>query len=172
MPTKSQMRNEVAFRRPVVTEAVKVQTFFKRNLADNFAYFPQEAHQHYSKPWETEILARRLAQQQDLLICAWDDDNIVGMVSGTSAEGGIGTIIWLTVDRKWQNQKIGAKLLEQAKSHYHAIGAHKLKLTVHDKKAVSFYEREGMIIEALHPQHWWKLDFWEMAYFLRQPSSS
>jgi GNAT superfamily N-acetyltransferase len=162
--------NIIDYRRPVDTDVGMLQAFFHKNMIDNFSYFPKEAHANYSKPWETESLTRRINEQKDLLLCAFDKEKIVGMVSGTAPEGGVATIIWLTVDPAWQNQKIGARLLERAKTHYRSIGAHKLKLTVHDKKAVAFYQREGMLIEALHPRHWWQLDFWQMVCFLDDSS--
>ncbi len=91
---------------------------------------------------------------------------MAGLVSGTAPEGGVATIIWLTVDPEFQNNKIGSQLLTRAKQYYQELGAHKLKLTVQDKRAASFYEREGLIVECMHQNHWWNLDFWAMACFL------
>ena len=87
-------------------------------------------------------------------------------MSGTAPEGGVATIIWLMVDPEFQNNKIGSALLTHAKNYYQSLGAHKLKLTVQDKRAASFYEREGLHVECMHQNHWWNLDFWAMACFL------
>lgn len=110
----------------------------------------------------------RIRANNDLLLCAWVKNKLAGLVSGTAPEGGVGTIIWLMVDPEFQNNKIGSHLLHYAKEHYQHLGAHKLKLTVHDKRAASFYEREGLTVECLHQNHWWNLDFWEMVCFLSE----
>jgi ribosomal protein S18 acetylase RimI-like enzyme len=135
-------------------------------LTDNFSYFPPAAHQSYSSSWTSEQIRVRISLNNDLLICAWENEQIAGMVSGTKSEGGVGTIIWLTISPSFQSRGIGSKLLDKAREFYRQEGAHKIKLTVHDSRALKFYQREGFIKESLHVKHWWKIDFHEVCCFL------
>lgn len=166
MHTKIPLNEKIIIRLPDIEDAQVLESFFFKSIKNNFTYFPHEARTHYSKSWYKETLLLRIETRKDLLYCAWLDDTIIGFVSGTIPEGGIGTIIWLTVDSSYQNKKIGSTLLTYAKEYYRNQNAHKIKLTVHDKRAMNFYLREDFIMEAFHQRHWWQLDFWEMVYFL------
>lgn len=163
---KNQDIDSITIHPPEFQHIEQLEHFFLTSMQDNFSYFPEEAHDFYSKPWLGEPLKMRLEQNKGLLLCAWMNGQIIGLVSGTLPEGGVGTIIWLMVDKNYQNQKIGAKLLCEAKHYYQNCAAHKIKLTVHDEKAMKFYLREGFQQEALHKKHWWKMDFYAMMYFL------
>lgn len=158
--------NEISYQRPDIADVEKLCLFFKKSLTDNFAYFPKEACHYYEKSWEKEQITKRLTEQKELLFCAWVNNQIAGMVFGPMPEGGVGTVVWLMVDPAFQNRKIGATLLKMAKEYYRALNAHKLKLTVHNSRAVSFYQREGLVIEGEHINHWWGLNFWTMVCFL------
>lgn len=166
MSTNNQQREKITYLPPSIHQASSLKAFFLHTLNENFPYFPDLAQRHYSKAWQDVELARRIEAANDLLICAWSNDSIVGLVSGTAPEGGVGTIIWLAVAKSHQNRQIGAQLLSLAIEHYRQAGAHKIKLTVHDQKAVDFYVREKLVVEALHHNHWWNLNFWSMAYFI------
>lgn len=131
--------------------------FFAHALQENFNYFPKAAQDFYlAINWQT---------QRGLLTCAWQAEKIIGFVLGTLPEGGVGTIIWLIVDKQFQSKGIGKLLLDQAKTYYRNLGAHKIKLTVQSEKAIQFYLREGFEKEALHKKHWWQMDFWSMVFY-------
>lgn len=166
MSTNIQEHEKITYRPPNVHQVDTLRTFFLHTLNENFSYFPNAAQLHYSKAWQSVELTRRIEAANDLLLCAWSNDSIAGLISGTAPEGGVGTIVWLTVEKNHQNRRIGAQLLSMAKEHYRQTGAHKIKLTVHDQKAVDFYIREKLVVEALHHNHWWNLNFWSMAYFI------
>ncbi len=157
----------ITYHSPKPNHAHLLEIFFQESLQLNFSYLPKEAHFHFQAPWKIDKLIPRLENPSGLLICAWENDQIIGLVYGTGPEGGVGTIIWLMVHPDYQNQHIGKELLSQAKSHYKNQNAHKIKLTVHDERAMKFYERENFIKEALHKKHWWELDFWALSYFIR-----
>jgi ribosomal protein S18 acetylase RimI-like enzyme len=163
--------NDILYVTPDIADIAQLEKFFQRSLTENFSYFPLKAHEYYSRPWQPTALKQRIETQQGLLLTARIQNEIVGLVSGTPAEGGVGTIIWLMVAPHHQNKRIGAALLSEAKKYYRIHQAHKIKLTVHDEKAVNFYLREGFIREAEHHNHWWGMNFSAMAFFTEPKAS-
>jgi len=154
--------SEIICRRPKRDEAEAVCTLIKQILVTSFPSFPQEAVKNYLKPWTPDIVMSRLEHDHDVLIAAIIGDEIVGLVSGTAPEGGVGTIIWLLVDARWRGHKVGRALYEAACHAYRELGAHKMKLTAPSEEAKRFYESCGMRVEGYHPKHWFKIAFFSL----------
>lgn len=157
---------DISLKAPEFHQVSELEQFFHKSMNESFSYFPREALEYYSLQWTPTQLTKRLENQSGLILCAWQNTQIVGLIAGSPIEGGVGTIIWLMVDPKYQNNKIGSQLLTKTKEYYKNVGAHKIKLTVHDEKAIKFYLREGFYQEALHKHHWWKMDFCSMCVYL------
>lgn len=121
---------------------------------------PSDAIQYYVNQWTAERL-RGLADSW-VFLTAKQQSKIHGVVLGTPVEGGVATIIWVLVDQQLQNKGIGSLLFREACRVYEKKGAHKVKLTVPDEQTVNFYLKQGMILEGVHKNHWWKSDFWAM----------
>jgi GNAT superfamily N-acetyltransferase len=136
-----------------------------RRLIDTTINLPSKAKDSYKKQWNSDAIKKQFGNS--LFLIALDESNsIVGLILGTPSEGGVGTIIWVLVDKNQQHHGLGTKMFEQAKEWYIQKGAHKIKLTVPDKSTVSFYLKQGMIIEGEHPNHWWNNNFWSMGLIL------
>jgi len=118
--------------------------------------FPEEAFRHFHRSEED------LRRHRGLLLAAREDGAIAGLLVGTAPEGGVATIVWVLVDPKRQRRHIGSKLMDEACRRYTEMSAHKVKLTVPDEQTVKFYEKQGLVVEGRHPNHWWKMDFWAM----------
>lgn len=122
---------------------------------------PEEAKNSYISQWDEEKI--RFQLNKWLFLYAQDEDSSpAGVLLGTPIEGGVGTIIWVLVDKNMQNKKIGTQLFKKASSWYKNKGAHKLKLTVPERNTVDFYIKQGMIVEGEHANHWWNHKFWSM----------
>ncbi len=121
---------------------------------------PSEAINYFSDQWTEERILINIDNW--LFLIAKENDKINGVLLGTPLEGGVGTIIWLLVDKQNQNKGIGGLLFKEACSQYKKKGAHKVKLTVPDFEIVSFYIKQGMLLEGTHKNHWWGADFWAM----------
>ncbi len=161
--------NSVACRRPVATEAKALCAFVRQAIAAGFPMFTAEAVESYLKPWTPDDVAARLQHGRDILIAALAGDEIVGVISGTAPEGGVGTVIWLLVDARWRGRNVGRALYDAACLAYCRLGAHKMKLTAPSESAKRFYERCGMHVEGFHPDHWYKLDFYSLGVLLDPP---
>lgn len=135
-----------------------------KKLIQETVDLPQVAKDQFIGQWTEE----RLLQSIDswIFLVEKDESRITGLILGTPHEGGVGTIIWVLVDPKFQGKKIGSTLFNEACQVYKQKGAHKIKLTVPDHKTVQFYEKQGMTLEGEHPNHWWNQDFWAMGYLL------
>jgi ribosomal protein S18 acetylase RimI-like enzyme len=134
----------------------------RRILTTSFPTFPPEAVKDYLKPWTPDNVISRLERGHDILIAAYTGDEIVGLVSGTPPEAGVGTIVWLLVDGPWRGRKAGQAIYEAACHAYRDLGAHKVKLTAPSERAKRFYEGCGMRVEGFHANHWYKMDFFSL----------
>lgn len=156
----------ISYRRPLVADIEPTQNLFHSILETSFPMLPLVAITSYSQAWSTARLSQRITAQNDLLCLAWDNDTPVGLVSGTPPEGGIGTIIWLLVDKSYRSHHIGTSLLNQACDYYRKLGCHKIKLTAPSQEAKNFYVGKGMIEEGFHKRHWYECDFWALGMYL------
>ncbi|SRR5258706_4583825 len=158
--------NEIVCRRPSADEADALCALIGQVLITSFDTFPPEAVQDYLKPWTRQAVISRLERGHDVLIAAYAGDEIIGLVSGTATEGGVGTVVWLLVDTRWRGRKAGQTLYEAACRAYRELGAHKMKLTAPSERAKRFYERCGMCVEGFHPRHWYQVDFFSLGVIL------
>jgi GNAT superfamily N-acetyltransferase len=156
----------VDIRTPTPNQAAQLADVFGVCVAAGFPRLPQQAISSYQRPWSEPHLQHRIMSGQDLLRIAMRHEKIVGLVSGTAPEGGLGTIIWLLVIPEAHGQGIGTALFAAACDYYRSIGAHKFKLTAPTAKARDFYLKLGMKQEGFHPQHWWEADFWSLGCIL------
>lgn len=130
-------------------------------LIDTTINMNLESKQHFKEQW-TE---KRLREQVDnwiLLEAVNENADIIGVLMGTPLEGGVGTIVWVLVDINHQKKGIGKELFQSAFKLYKLKGGHKVKLTVPDEKTTEFYKKNGMRLEGVHTNHWWKQDFWAL----------
>jgi len=136
--------------------------FALHSLINSNINLPEEAKNSYVSQWDEEKISSQLNKW--LFLSAQDGDNsTVGVLLGTPIEGGVGTILWVLVDKITQNKRIGTQLFEKASIWYKNKGAHKLKLTVPEEKTIKFYTKQGMVVEGEHPNHWWNHKFWSMS---------
>jgi ribosomal protein S18 acetylase RimI-like enzyme len=157
---------EIVCRRPNADEAEALCSLIGQILATSFDTFPQEAVREYLKPWTRDAVISRLERGHDVLIAAYVGDEVIGLVSGTALEGGVGTVVWLLVDTRWRGRKAGQTLYEAACRGYRELGAHKMKLTAPSERAKRFYLSCGMSVEGFHPRHWYQLDFFSLGVIL------
>jgi RimJ/RimL family protein N-acetyltransferase len=121
---------------------------------------PDSAIQHFAKEWTDERMKSCISTW--VFLMARDQGEIIGVLLGTPVEGGVGTIIWVLVDKSKQKQGIGGILFKEACEIYKDKGSHKVKLTVPDEQTTKFYIKLGMQLEGVHRNHWWHVDFWSM----------
>jgi GNAT superfamily N-acetyltransferase len=130
-------------------------------LIENTIKLSETAKSSFKNQWTSDKIEKEIGNW--LFLTAVDDGNdINGLILGTPPEGGVGTIIWVLVNNNNQQKGIGSHLFNYAKLWYKQKGAHKIKLTVPDKKTVNFYLKQGMKLEGEHLNHWWNNDFWSM----------
>ncbi|QNL20592.1 GNAT family N-acetyltransferase [Hyphobacterium sp. CCMP332] len=130
-----------------------------RHLIHSTINLPQEALSYFSDPWTAD----KVKSSKDwVFLLALDENKPSGVILGTPVEGGVGTIIWVLVDNTNQKKGIGTALFHEACKLYKEKKAHKVKLTVPNRRTVEFYEKVGMVLEGEHKNHWWGNDFWSM----------
>lgn len=162
MSTTNQMRYKIS--KATVIDIDRLYSFIASNMEKNFTYFPQEAKAVYLKSLNIDNLKNKLITGNEIILLAESQSQICGFLFGGVPEGGIGTIIWLIVGSDYQGLGIGSLLLKSCITTYQGLNTHKVKLTVHDNRALKFYLREGFSIEGHHPNHWWGIDFYSLAY--------
>lgn len=151
---------QIVCRRLKPGDADAMSSLVQRTICTSFPMFPRQAIDDYLIPWTTAAIEVRLnGDARDVCEGAFVEQQLVGIVSGTQPEAGVGTVIWLLVEDGWRGKGVGRALYEAACNAYRSLGAHKMKLTSPSADASLFYQRCGMQIEGTHPAHWYKLDF-------------
>ncbi len=130
-------------------------------LIETTIHLPEAAKFHFKSQWNEESIRNQLGKWL-FLIAKDESGNINGVLLGSPPEGGVATIVWVLVDRITQNKGLGARLFEKARQIYKDKNVHKIKLTVPDEQTVKFYKKQGMVLEGIHRNHWWRHDFWSM----------
>jgi GNAT superfamily N-acetyltransferase len=136
-----------------------------KRLIETTIDLPQNAKDAFKKQWNNELINAQIGNWL-FLIATNDVNSTEGLILGSPIEGGVGTIIWVLVDKNIQQKGLGTKLFDTAKVWYKKKGAHKIKLTVPDKSTVGFYLKQGMTLEGEHTNHWWNHNFWSMGLIL------
>lgn len=153
------MLTEISFLTPE-----NADQFFNKmhSLAQKETPFPEAAIQYFDAMWSRDTIAEALRVGRHLFLTAWQDDEMVGILLGTSPEGGVGTVVWILIEPQCRGYGIGSQLLEEACTYYRRLGCHKMKLTIPKKDLLGFYEKWGMVLEGFHPNHWWNMDIWSL----------
>lgn len=98
-------------------------------------------------------------------ICSKKKINIVGFMEVNHDKfTGVATIIWLVVEKNYQNKKIGSTLfkffLKRKIKNIHKVRV----FSFNKKKLICFYKNLGFKIEGKHINHWWKKTFISYGY--------
>lgn len=94
------------------------------------------------------LLAKINHQSAGILICNNDH------------ETGIATIIWVIVDKKFQNQNLGKNLIKGLIQNLNKDKIHKLRVFSYKKELNSFYTKMNFKNEGFYKKHWFKNNFW------------
>ena len=116
--------------------------------------------------YAADAIKNAAAANRHVVLTGWFETELAGVLLGSSPEGGVATIIWLMVDRRYQRRGFGSTLFKYACRLYREMGCHKIKLTVSQKNTIRFYEIQGMQVEGFHKNHWWKMDMWSLGKIL------
>ena len=135
------------------------------NIAQTTIDYPPEALAYYQQRFSPESLADQL--ENTIALYIQNNGKIEAVLFGTMAEGGVATIIWLLVNKKFQGEGYGRALFNAAKSQYLAMGTHKIKLTAPNKSTLAFYQKQGMVKEGFHSNHWWNMDIFSLGIQIR-----
>lgn len=120
----------------------------------------------YNERWSTSVLRDAVLGGRQVLLCAKDGEKIAGLTLGGVPEAGVATIVWLLVGGDYRGKGVGSDLFSVACGRYRSLGCHKIKLTTNSERAIKFYQKMGMAIEGVHPDHWWRINFWSLGMLL------
>ena len=137
---------------------ILIDTFYKT--------FPEDAINKYKEDWQEDSVYKAVANKDKVMIVAKYKSRIIGLLFGSSLNGGVGSIIWVAVSRDQRGRGIGKLLCEKAENEYRNKGAHKIVLYTETLSGKRFYERIGYVHEGTHPKHWWGIDHYCLAKIL------
>ncbi len=152
-----------------VADAPICREAFRRMLSESFAEFPPNARRAYLDDWSEERFAERISNVQRVMLGAFNEAQLIGMLLGSTPEAGIGTIIWLWISVAERNQGVGQTLVENGCGLYRTLDCHKVRVFSSDERNHAFYQRCGMTQEGFHLSHWWGVDFWSLGKVLYTP---
>ncbi|WP_020406911.1 GNAT family N-acetyltransferase [Hahella ganghwensis] len=145
-------------------DAEMVCRFFLQMLDQQFSStFTAQALDSYRRKYSESNMSERIAQSNVVIAGLFDDDKLIGLVIGGAPNGGVASLDWVVVAPDYQGQGLGQKLMRFCFHEYAAVGAHKILLYTETENAKRFYEKCGMALEGVHPNHWWGLTHYCLA---------
>jgi len=145
-------------------DAGKVRRFFLQMLDQQFAStFTAQALDSYRHKYSESSLAERIENPDVVIVGLFDDEELIGLVIGGAPNGGVASLDWVVVAPGYQGRGLGQKLMRFCFHEYAVVGAHKVVLYTETENAKRFYEKCGMTVEGVHPNHWWGLTHYCLA---------
>lgn len=137
--------------------------FFKKSVKNQFDEYSKKSKDFFlKKEWTKTRIKNSIKSKIVIFLLAFDKEKIVGYLIGGHHFGGIATIMWIAVDEDYQGKGIGKKLLNNFISLLKKEGAHKINLTVTNKRNIGFYEKFGFKIQCFSEKDYFGLDSYLM----------
>lgn len=144
--------------------------FFRKSLRSQFGEYSKKSIDFFlKKEWTEERIKKSIKSKAVIFLLAFEEDKVVGYLIGGHPFGGIASIMWLAVSDDYQGRGIGKKIMSAFISLVKKEKAHKVILSVTDRKNIGFYEKIGFRMECFIKKDYFGLDTWWMYKDIQRP---
>lgn len=153
-----------------IKEAGRFIEFFRSSIKTQFPEYSKKSKDLLiKKEWTVEKVKESLKEKYILYVLVFDKDKIVGYLIATIPFAGISSIFWLAVDEKYQGRGIATKIINKSIALLKKKGAHKVNLSVTNKKLIPFYEKLGFQNLCFVKKDYFGLDAYWMYKDIQKP---
>lgn len=144
--------------------------FLRNSIKNQFDEYSKKSKDFFiKKEWTKERIINSIKENYAIFLLVFKEEKILGYLIGSHHFGGIATVMWIAVDNNYQGQGIGRKLINKYISILKKEKAHKVNLTVTNKKNIDFYEGLGFKIQCLSKRDYFGLDSYLMSKDIQEP---
>lgn len=118
--------------------------FFNNSVNTQFPEYSKKAKELLlKKEWTDKGVESSFRDKTIFYFLALEEKKIIGYLIGTAPFAGVSSIYWLAVNKEYQGRGIGKKLVNKFISFLKKKGAHKINLSITNRKNIPFYEKLG-----------------------------
>jgi len=116
-----------------------------RSLEASYTLSPQTIEGAVTQWYDDETLAAELEDDDQLLLVAERDDEVVGFSQSQLITGGEGDLLWLHVDPDYRGEGIAGRLFDRTRERLRAMGADRFRGRVlrDNREGNDFYRNAG-----------------------------
>jgi len=145
-------------------------SFFRNSIKNQFDEYSKKSKDFFiKKEWTKERIINSIKRNYAIFVIAFDEEKIVGYLIGSYHFGGVTNVMWLAVHDDYQGRGIGRKLINKYIFIIKKKGAHKIYLTVTNKKNIIFYEKLGFEVQCFFKNDYFGLDSYLMSKDIQSP---
>lgn len=164
----------ITFRRLTVADHATVFHLFSQMIRSEFPeYSPKIQHAITTRKryWNKQNYLKRLENKNLLLLGAFQNQQLVGLLDAQKPFGGVSLGVWLMVHPDHNHQGIGSQLIKQWETYTLKQGGHLLYLFSPERNK-QFYESRGFQAVGLFKKGWFGQDEWLFTKLFREPNET
>lgn len=135
-------------------EADVITSLVAEALSTDMPYQAETIHQYRDVLYNQAYFHKALTEKEKVLLVARSEDVMVGFALMILDFGGVLTLDWLAVDKRYRGQGIGSALLEYVDAWAVEHGYHYITLYTETAKNIAFYQARGYKHIGTHEQSW------------------
>jgi len=135
------------FRTPTLEDAPRIREIALRSLESSYTLSPQTIESAVSQLYDDDALAGKFDDDQQLLLLAERENQVVGFAEGALVADGEADLQWLHVDPDYRGEGIARDLFEETRSRLEGMGAERLRGRVLrvNPSGNDFYDHYGFV---------------------------
>jgi GNAT superfamily N-acetyltransferase len=120
------------------------------------------------RAWNKENFRSVLERESRIVLGAFIEESLVGLIEAEEPFGGVSLGVWLMVDPPFQKHGIGTALLTEWAKKVKELGGHNLYLYA-EKRNKAFYEKVGFTLVGLQEKAWFGVDVYIFTKLIQEP---
>jgi len=165
-------KNRIKFRvkRATVKDINPFWEFFTASVKELFPDYAEKTKNYYLKKEYTKKSVRKCIKNKTatLLLALDNDKKIMGYIMGGIPFGGIAYVSWIAVDKPFQGQGMGSKLLRRYEFIAKRQGVHKIHIWT-TKRNIKFYKKNNYRLLGHISKNYFGEDDWFLYKSIQSP---
>jgi ribosomal protein S18 acetylase RimI-like enzyme len=135
------------FRTPTPDDGPRIREIARRSLESSYTLSPQTIESAVAQWYDDEAIARKLDDDQQVMLLAHREGQVVGFVEGALVADGEADLQWLHVDPDYRGEGIARTMFEEARDRLEGMGADRLRGRVLrvNPSGNDFYDHYGFV---------------------------